>query len=246
MLSSIGAVADQPIVLPPIHTSLNVDNQPVAIVVSGSLAKLPAAPANDVFRLHIDADLGGLQDNVTAILRAELNKDDRCGERLSIQAAKLLPAPPSGTLTASLHFEKWACIKAFHKNMAKRLAGGDGIAEVHLIPEVRDGTAVRLNAELGAIQADGSIGEMMQSPAFADALREKIAKALDKVQLETAIPRAIRSTVRLESVGFAEGGGGRLFLRIQATVTVPSRDAKALLDRLVAPGPADRSAAPAR
>lgn len=238
--------AEQPIVLPAMRTALNVDNQTVPIVVSGSVAKVSADHERDVFRVVIDADLGGLQDNIAAILRAQLNKDDRCGERLSIEQATLALAVPSGTLNTSLHFEKWACIKAFHKDVAKKLAGGNGSVEVHLTPEVRDGDTVRLTAVLGAIQADGSIGEMLRSPTFADALRDKIAKALDKVQLETAIPPALRSAAHVEEVSFADAGGGRLMLRVRATVAIPARDANALLERIAAmsPGSTGQSGAP--
>jgi hypothetical protein len=224
--------ADPAIVLPPLHTSLKVDDQPVDIVVSGSVARVSADRRQDVFRATIEADLGGLQDSITPILRAQLNKDDRCGERLSIEQAKLAPAAPAGTLNTSLHYEKWACIKAFHKDVAKRLAGGNGTVEVRLTPEVRDGDAVRLRAELGAIQADGSIGELLKSPTFTDALRDKMAKALDKIQLETAIPPALRGAARIEDVRFADAGAGRLELKIRATVTIPAADANALMERL--------------
>ena len=240
--------ADQAIVLPPLRTSLNVDDQAVAMIVSGSVAKVSADRERAVFRVLIDADLGGLQDGITPILRAQLNKDDRCGERLSIEQATLAPAAPSGTLKASLHYEKWACIKFSHKDMAKRLAGGNGAVEVRLTPEVRGGDAVRLTAVLGAIQADGSIGELLRSPAFGDALREKITRALDKVQLETAIPPALRSAARIQEVSFADAGAGRLTLRVRATVTIPAGDANALMERLASPGQAlpGQSGAPAR
>jgi hypothetical protein len=234
---------EQAIVIPPLRTSLDVDKQPVAIGVSGSVAKVSSDHDRDVFRVAIDADLAGLQDNITPILRAELNKDDRCGERLAINQATLAPAAPASTLHASLHYEKWACIKAFHKDVAKRLAGGDATVDVRLTPEVREGDEVRLAAEIGAIQADGSIGELLRSPAFADALREKIAKALDKVKLEAAIPPALRSAAHIDEVRFADAGAGRLMLRVRATVAIPARDANALLERLASPG---QPAAPAR
>jgi hypothetical protein len=240
--------ADQPIVFPTLRTSFNVDDQAVPIVVSGSVAMVSANAGREVFRVAIDADLGGLQDNITPILRAQLNKDDRCGERLSIEQATLVPAAPAGTLNTSLHFEKWACIKAFHKDMAKKLAGGDGVIEVHLTPEVRDGDAVRLTATLGTIQADGSIGELLRSPTFSGALRDKITKALDKVKFEEAIPPALRSAAHIEDVSFADGGGGRLTLKVRATVAIAAGDANALLERLAAPVQAqpDQSGAPAR
>ncbi len=241
--------ADAPIVLPPLRASLTVDKQPVTIVVSGSVTKVSAYNERDVFRVIIDADLGGLQDNVTPILRAELDKDDRCGEKLAIGQATLLPAAPASTLHTSLHYEKWACIKAFHKDVAKRLTGGEAVAEMRLTPEVRDGNAVRMTAQVSSIQADGTVGELLRTPAFSDALHEKITRALDKVKLETAIPTALRSAARIDAVSFADAGGGRLTLRIRATVTIPERDAHLLLERLAAraqASPGQQPGAPAR
>ena len=213
------------------RTALNVGDQPVAIAVSGSVTALPADRDRASFHVTINADLGDLQDRITPILQAQLNRDDRCGERLTIQQATLVPSAPSGTLNASLHYEKWACVKAFGKNITKKLAGGDGTVQVRLTPAIREGETVRLNAELGEIQADGSIGELLRSPTFADALREKIAKALDKVQLEAAIPPALRNTALIDDVSFADAAG-RLTLKLRATVTVPARDVRTLLDRL--------------
>ncbi len=213
------------------RTALNVGDQQVAIVISGSVAAAPADRNRAAFQVTINADLGDLQDRITPILQAQLNRDDRCGERLAIQQATLVPSAPSGTLNANLHYEKWACIKAFGKNITKKLAGGGGTVQMRLTPAIRDGDTVRVDAELGEIQADGSIGELLRSPTFADALREKIAKALDKVQLEAAIPPALRNTAHIDDVSFADADG-RLMLVVRATVSIPARDARTLLDRL--------------
>jgi hypothetical protein len=221
----------QKIDLPPMRTALNVGDQPVTIVISGSVMATPADRDHAAFHVTINADLGDLQDRITPILQAQLNRDDRCGERLSIQQATLVPSAPAGTLNAGLHYEKWACVKAFGKNIAKKLAGGDGTVQVRLTPAIRDGDTVRLDAQLGEIQADGSIGELLRSPSFADALRERITRALEKVPLEAAIPSALRNTARIDDVSFADAAG-RLTLKLRATVTVPARDAQTLLDRL--------------
>ena len=211
------------------------------------MAKVSADHDRDVFRISIDTDLTGLQDNITPILQAELNQDNRCGERLAVGQATLTPAAPSSTLHATLHYEKWACIKAFHKDIVKRLVGGDAVVDIRLTPAVRDGNAVRLTAEVGAIQADGSLGELVKSPAFADALHEKVTRALDKIKLETAIPAALRGAASIDAVSFADGGGGRLRLKVLGTVAIPARDASLLLARLAAAQPSPgQAAAPAR
>jgi hypothetical protein len=214
------------------RTALNVGDQPVAIVISGSVMAVSADRDRAAFHVTINADLGDLQKRITPILQAQLNRDDRCGERLTIQQATLVPSAPASTLNASLHYEKWACVKAFGKNIAKRLAGGDGTVQVHLTPVVSDGNALRLDAVLGDIQADGSIGELLRSPTFADVLREKIQKALGQVNFDFAMPAAIRSVARIDDVSFADAGAGRLTLRVRATVSILARDAQTLLDRL--------------
>lgn len=64
-----------------------------------------------MFHLGLKADLGDVQANLTALLGSQLNRSDRCGERLSVERVSLLPAPPSGPLKASFHSEVWACAK---------------------------------------------------------------------------------------------------------------------------------------
>src|SRR5579863_47430 len=111
--------------IPPLKVSVVIDNQPVTItttvIVSGSA---------DSFRLKVTADLTDLQDRVTALLQTQLNRSDRCGERLSIERATLLPAPPGSLLTAYVHYERWACVKLLGKESAKRLLGGNGTIPV--------------------------------------------------------------------------------------------------------------------
>lgn len=224
--------ADRAITLPVLRTSLQVDDQTVAIAVSGSVDRIPADPGRSAFEVNLRADLGDLQDRITPILRAELNRDERCGDRLAIGQATLAPAASSGSLTTSLHYEKWVCVKAFHKDLAKRLAGGNGTVQVRLTPRAIDGNTLRLETTLGDIQADGSIAELLRSPDFAEKLREKLTKALEKLNLRQTIPPAVRGMANIEEASFADAGNGRLALRVRAKVSVPAAEASALLDRL--------------
>jgi hypothetical protein len=224
--------ADRAIALPVLRTSLQVDDQTVAIAVSGSVDRIPADQGRSAFEMNLRADLRDLQEHITPILRAELNRDERCGDRLAIEQAALAPAAPAGSLTTSLHYEKWVCVKAFHKDLVKRLAGGNGTVQVQLTPRAIDGKTLRLEATLGDIQADGSIAELLRSPDFAEKLREKLAKALDKVNLQETIPPAVRGMASIEEANFADAGNGRLALQVRAKVSVPAAEANALLDRL--------------
>src|SRR5208283_117937 len=109
---------------------------------------------------------------------SQLNKSERCGERIEIQHATLNPSEPASVVTAQLHYERWACTKMFGKEAAHRLVGGNAVVQLKLTPEVDDSRTVRLQPELGPIQADGSLGELLRAGPFEQMLREKISHSL--------------------------------------------------------------------
>src|SRR5580658_8271988 len=127
--------------IPPVPVSLNVAGQPVAIVVSGNVSGAAEQP----LALNLHADLSELQSHMTPLLQTELNQSNRCGERISVERATLVPAAPAARMTVQLHFEKWACFKAFGKENTTRLVGGNGTVQVLLTPRVGEDQTVRLD-----------------------------------------------------------------------------------------------------
>jgi hypothetical protein len=221
--------ADFAFEIPPVAVPLNVAGQPVVITVSGDLSGF-----QDSIMLKLHADLADLQSHITPLLQAELNQSNRCGERISVEKATLAPAPPAGSLTVELHFEKWVCIKALGRENAKRLVGGNGTANVTLTPALGDGNTVRLDAKIGNIDADGSLGELLRSGTMGDALRDKIREALLKAiqksnVLEAVVPPQARPFVTIQSVAFAERGSGILMLDLTGRVLVPAEQISSLL-----------------
>src|SRR5580658_10540179 len=103
--------------IPPVNTSLDVKGQGVKITAWGTVS----SGSEGLFKLALTADLGDLQGNLGALLASELNRSDRCGERLSVEGATIVPASPAAVLTAQVHYERWACVKALGKNIVKRL-----------------------------------------------------------------------------------------------------------------------------
>ena len=175
-ITALALSADFAVEIPPVSTSLNISGQTVAIAISGDISAAPGKTGeNDqAFRLNLRADLADFQGHLTPVLQAELNQSNKCGERISVENATLAPAAPAGRLTVQLHFEKWACIKAFGKENARRLVAGNGTVEVLLMPRIEQGNAVRLDADVGRIDADGSLGELLRSGSLGPALRDKI------------------------------------------------------------------------
>src|SRR5580692_6757108 len=69
--------------IPPITTTIAIAEQPVAVTVSGTIQIAETAGAGEAAGLKMDAGLSDLQRQITPILRAQLNQDNHCGERLS-------------------------------------------------------------------------------------------------------------------------------------------------------------------
>jgi hypothetical protein len=216
--------------IPPVPVPLNIAGQPVSITIAGSVSGTPGQPLN----LNLRADLTDLQSHMTPLLQAELNQSNRCGERISVERAALMPAPPAGRMTVHLHFEKWACFKAFGKENTTRLMGGNGTVQVLLTPRVGDDQTVRLDAEVGTIDADGSLGELLHSEygnTLRDKIREALLKAIQKSSgLEAVVPAQARPFVAIQSAEFAERGTGILILNLAGQVKVPPEQVSALLE----------------
>ena len=183
------------------------------------------------------ADLADFQTHLTPLLQAQLNQSNHCGERISVEEAALVPAAPAARLTVRMHLEKWACFKAFGKENAKRLLGGDGTVQVLLTPAIEEGNAVHLNAEIGEIQADGSLGEALRSGSLGAALRDKIRDSLVKAVRKAAdpgamLPAQIQPFVHIQSVAFGDAGNNRLLLNVGGGLLVPPQQVSDLIGKL--------------
>jgi len=129
---------DLTLTIPPVRVSLRVQNQPVDVTVSGSVSGIVAGHGETPFRLALTADLSDLQQNITPLLSSQLNRSEKCGERLTIDRATLAPCAPGALLTANLHYEKWACAKVFGRDVVKRLVGGKGGSTPHHTAAIGD------------------------------------------------------------------------------------------------------------
>ena len=73
--------------IPPIKTSIKLDQQQVEITLWGTLSPKPTG----TFALALTVDLGDFQEHLTPVLSAQLKRDDRCGDRLSVERAAIVP-----------------------------------------------------------------------------------------------------------------------------------------------------------
>jgi len=216
----------QALKIPPIRTSVNIEGQPTEVTAWGTV--MPES-------VVLTVDLANFQKNLTPILQAELNQSERCGARLNLERATLVPAAPGSVLTAYVHYERYACAKAFGKEIVKRLVGGNGVVEVNLTPSVQ-ANHIALAAEVRKIEADGSIGDVLRSGSLGESVRKKAAASIESAIQKAAnknstLPPAIANAATLESVQFADGGGGKLWLNLSAKLHLSDEQLRLLSGR---------------
>ena len=236
LLCLTAAAADLSLEIPPVHANLPVQNQSVAVVVSGHVT-VTSSGADQLIAITLRADLADLQDKILSILQAELNQDKRCGDRLSVNTASLLPDSPAALLTAGFHYEKFACAKALGREIAKRLVAGNGTLRVRITPEVDSSESVHLRADVQSLDADGQLGEILRSGEFGDALREKIRKTvaadLEKsTNFAAALPDSLRDAAAIQSAEFTKTADAHLRLNISGGLRVSRSQADAIAARL--------------
>jgi hypothetical protein len=202
--------------IPPVKIPLTVKDQSIPITASALLSLISSDRDVSVFRLELTGDLAALQQNMTPLLSSQLDKDDHCGERITIQNATLTPADPASIAAVQLHYERWACAKVLGKQQAKKLVGGNAMIPVKLTPGIeKENTELRLVPEVGTIQADGSLGELLRSGALGEMIREKIRNAIlsalqKGTNLSATLPPAVQGYVTLQGAEFKDAGAGRL------------------------------------
>jgi hypothetical protein len=220
--------------IPPVKIPFAVKDQQAYITASALISMTSKAGDLDIFNLQLTADLTGLQQNMTALLSSQLDKDDHCGDRIAIQQATLAPADPASIATVQLRYERWACVKAFGKQQAKRVVGGNAVIPVTLTPGVDENkTELRLVPEVGTIEADGSLGELLRSGTVGETIREKIRSsilsAMQKgTNLSATLPPAAQGYATIESAEFKDEGSGRLLVVLDGQVRITKEQVQVL------------------
>jgi len=220
--------------IPPVKIPLKIKEQAVTITAWGVVSVRAKDQGTSVFNLQLDADLSELQQNMTDLLSAQLDKEDACGERITIQHGELVPVEPASLATVQLHYERWACAKVLGKEKSKRLVGGNALIEMKLTPAIeKENTELRLVPEVGKIEADGSLGELLRSGTLGAMLRDKIRasilSALEKgTNLSATLPPAIQGHATIQNAQFQDAGGGRLLLVLDGEGRLSREEIQAL------------------
>lgn len=223
------------VVIPTVKMELRIGDQTVNIATSGTVEPT-AGP--DLYKVTLNIDLADFQSHLTAVLKPQIDRSEQCGERVDLQEAAIAAEQPSAVATVRVHFEKWGCAKAFGKQITKRLVGGNAVAKVKFTPIV-EFNRVRLESEVGDIQADGSLGELLRSGSFGKAIREKIHKSLQSAiekatDWNTTIPPALQEVASFQTIAFTGGARGQFGLSVSGQVQIPGDRLKALVEEVKA------------
>jgi hypothetical protein len=197
--------------LPPVKNLVNFADQPITITTSCVISKAAAEGGQNTFKLELTADLSDLQRNLTDILRTQLDKNNRCGERIRVLSAALSSSEPASQVVLQLHVERWTCLG----REANEMAEGDGTIEVKLAPSIGEDGALRLTPKIARVEAQGLIGEWLRSGSLGETLRDTIAESLLSVlrqgeDLKTTLPPAARGNTKLQRAQFQGTGSGKL------------------------------------
>jgi hypothetical protein len=224
--------------IPPVKIPLEIKDQSVAITTSATLTIFSRDRGLTTLDLKLTGDLSDLQQNMTVLLADQLDKDDRCGERIAIENAALIPAEPAGIAQIQLHFERWECVKLLGRKVSKKIVGGDARIELKLTPEVDPGgSGLRLTPEIVAIQADGSLGQLLRTGPLGDTVRHKIQdamlSALQKgTNLGATLPPVLQDSVIVKVAEFKDAGQGRLLVILEGEAHVTQEQLHLLSDQV--------------
>jgi hypothetical protein len=247
-------------ILPGAKTTIDLGGQSISIPVSGATARTSAADGQDQFSLRVVADFSDLQQNIAAILRSLLTLSPRCGERLEIQHASLIPSDPASLVVVRLHFERWIC----PGGSPMELASGEATVEVKLTPSIEQSkaeqnktastsiepnTTLRLASEFGRVDADGLLRESLLSGSLGDTVREQAAAALypamlKAANLKAALPPAAQGSGTIRKAQFQDAGAGQLRLVLEGQLQLSDEQTKQFVAQLKQPLSAQQTSAP--
>jgi len=229
--------------LPAVTNSIDIAGQPISFPASGAVSRTSAENGQNLFNLKIVADLSGLQQDITGILRSSLTRSPRCGERFEILDATLTPLEPASLVAAKLHFERWVCQPGQQSPM--EVASGDGGIEIKLTPSVEPTTGLHLVSEIIHVEAEGLLRDSLRSGDLGATLREQIAasvlSALQKgADLKATLPPVAQESATLQKALFQDDGADQLSLvldgRLQFSEEQTQQFAAQLKQRLAAQG----------
>jgi len=215
--------------IPPTRSSVRIVNQAVGITTAAVISRAGTEGGENVFKVEATTDLTELQENLTAILGAQMNKGERCGEGIKVEEATLEPSDPASVAVVRLHYARWVCTRVSVSEMAE----GNATVEVKLTAAVGANGELQIVPAIGNVQADKLLVEMVRSGELGAALREKVAGAVRAAVegFRSALPEAAGAT-RARSVRFVTSRADELSATVSGEMRLSEEQTKALAGQI--------------
>ncbi|MGO9088511.1 MAG: hypothetical protein ACLP6G_14035 [Terriglobales bacterium] len=222
--------------LPSVNSPASIANRTVAVAVSGVLSQLAVEGSQRTFKLDLVADLSDLQQNITELLRVQLDKANRCGQRVAIRQATLTPSAPATLVSVQLHLERWTCTQTSGRVSASELAESDGSIEIRLTPAVEKSNTLKMTSEFGRIEANDMMADALRSGDLGIELRDKVTQSILSalragINFKTTLPPVLQSGAVIQSAKF-ENAAGILRVVLEGQIQISSQRADLLASQL--------------
>ena len=237
MSITLASGQDQTFNLPPVNHPVSIASRAIGVQVSGVLSQIASQGSQRTFKVELAADLSDVQQNITELLRAQLDRAENCGQRVAIQQARLTPSSPAGLLFVRLHFERWTCSRTSVPPIATELAEGDGTFEMKVTASVEKANTLKMVATFARIDATGMLGESLRSGSLGEDMRDAIAQSVltvveNSADLKTTLPPAVENSAVVQSARFQDAGVGVLTLLLDGQIQISNEQADQLASQL--------------
>ncbi|HVR27138.1 MAG TPA: hypothetical protein VMU26_27905 [Candidatus Polarisedimenticolia bacterium] len=223
--------------LPPVKNTVKFSDQAITVITSGVVSNSVAEGGGNTFAVQLTADMSDLQQTIADVLRVRLDQADRCGERIAVQTAALTPQGSVAVVTTQLHYERWTCNTMFGRENMNEMVEGNGTIEVKMTPAVAEDGTLRLVTQLGRVEAEGLVGELLRSSTLGETLCAKISDSVLSALLQggdfkAALPAGARSYATLRRAQFQGTGLGRLITVLNGEIRVSNENLLAVTSQL--------------
>jgi hypothetical protein len=223
--------------LPALPNRFNIAGQSLALPSSGVVVRTSKENGHNIFNLTLDADLYELQQNITEVLGAALNRSPNCGERVEIKQAVFAPAAPASLVTVHLHYERWICALGGVAASPTEAIASDGSLEVKLTPTMAQTSGLGLDSEIIRADSTGSLRNMLRSGDLGDNLRQQIAATVLAVlrqatNPDSVLPAPAKENLSVQKAQFQNAGSDKLSFRLNGELQFSDEQAKLFADQL--------------
>jgi hypothetical protein len=223
--------------LPTVKNSVNLGGHSIVVTTAAVISKAVLDGGENTFAVRLTSDMSDLQQSITDVLRAQLDKAEPCGERIAVQTADFTPQTATGLVAVQLHYERWTCATVFGRQNTNEIVEGNGTIEVKLTPTVGEDGTLLLRAEIAGVDAEGLVGELLRTGVVGEALRDKISESVLSAlhqggDFQAALPAETRSYATLRKAQFQGTGSGKVLARFDGDIRVSNENLSILTNAL--------------